>query len=139
MCGFLYDRPLRKTRWFMDLATLSQMLSYLNVHAGSRGLILDDAYGLVSLAILERLGGLGALFSLTERGTSAFDAIENCTLPSQHLECLRTLPLHLLKQEIRIPTPHHLAGEDEKFLQRKHSFEKYLGVQQELLRGGLDL
>lgn len=41
--------------------TLSQMLTFANIRAGSRVLCVDDCAGILSLAILERTGGIGDL------------------------------------------------------------------------------
>lgn len=41
----------------MRIDTLSQMLSFGNVHANSKVLVVDDTQGLVISAVAERMGG----------------------------------------------------------------------------------
>lgn len=47
-----------------------------NVHPGSKCLVLDESRGLVSLAILERLGGEGLLTALHEQEQHLLDLIQ---------------------------------------------------------------
>lgn len=37
--------------------TLSQLLSYSNVHAGAKLLVVDDTQGMIVSALAERMGG----------------------------------------------------------------------------------
>lgn len=46
--------------------TMSQLLNLSNIRPGGRYLVIDDAGGLLIGSILERLGGHGRLFALTD-------------------------------------------------------------------------
>ena len=49
----------------MRIDTLSQILALSNVHSGSNVLLVENCQGLVSGAVLQRLGGKGKLIQFS--------------------------------------------------------------------------
>jgi tRNA (adenine-N(1)-)-methyltransferase non-catalytic subunit len=63
MCKHFFESNQQKT-YHLRLDTLTQMMSYGNVHAGIKILSVDDTQGLVNSAMIERMGGSGKIISI---------------------------------------------------------------------------
>ncbi|KAI8805919.1 Gcd10p family-domain-containing protein [Cladochytrium replicatum] len=73
----------------MRVDTLSQLLSYGNVRAGSKLLVVDDCGGLVVGAMLERMGGFGTIGWVHEHTSSpSLDLIQQLNFPREQLDMI---------------------------------------------------
>ena len=93
-CYFAKD-PRRIHNLRVD--TLSQMLSAANVQAHGRVLVLDHCGGLVTGAVMERMGGLGSVvFAHPGPSIPGCDILHRFNLPDEHYEALRSVSLQRL-------------------------------------------
>jgi hypothetical protein len=80
----LYTRGLR-------LDTLSQLLTFGNVHAGGRFLVVDDTQGMLVSAVLDRMGGYGQVLAIHDGEHHNFDVMRYLNYPRAITEPLRTI------------------------------------------------
>ncbi|KAI9595402.1 adenine(58)-N(1)-methyltransferase non-catalytic subunit TRM6 [Syncephalis fuscata] len=73
------------------LDTLSQLLTFGNVFAGTRMLVVDDAQGMLVSAVLDRMGGHGELLAIHDGENHNFDVIRYLNFPRHITEPLRTI------------------------------------------------
>ncbi|KAI8049548.1 Gcd10p family-domain-containing protein [Syncephalis plumigaleata] len=73
------------------LDTLSQLLTFGNVFAGTRMLVVDDAQGMLVSALLDRMGGHGQVLAIHDGENHNFDVIRYLNFPRHCTEPLRTI------------------------------------------------
>ncbi|KAG0328424.1 tRNA (adenine(58)-N(1))-methyltransferase non-catalytic subunit trm6 [Podila humilis] len=71
--------------------TLSQLLSYSNVHAGCKLLVVDDTQGMVVSALAERMGGKGTILGLYDGDNAHYDIVKYMNFDKETLDSIKTL------------------------------------------------
>lgn len=79
--------------------TLSQMMSFANVHANSKFLVVDDTQGLIVAAVAERMGGYGTIVGIHEGENHNYDILRYMNFSKRILDTIRTVPLSKLDPE----------------------------------------
>ncbi|TPX72865.1 hypothetical protein SpCBS45565_g00236 [Spizellomyces sp. 'palustris'] len=87
---FFKDNPRRICELRVD--TLSQILTTGNVRSGARYLIVDEAGGLLTCALVERMQGRGEILQLHDHETYNVDLIKHLNLPPSIPNILKNLP-----------------------------------------------
>lgn len=72
----------------MRVDALAMLLSMANAAAGARVLVLDGTGGLVTAAVVERLGGLGEVCVVSEDRQQQVDVVRTFNFGEQHLSTL---------------------------------------------------
>nr|KAJ3421967.1 tRNA (adenine(58)-N(1))-methyltransferase non-catalytic subunit trm6 [Polyrhizophydium stewartii] len=88
-CDFYLAKKPEKTRE-MRIDTLSQIMTFANVRAGSRFLVVDDASGLIVGAMLERMHEHGKIFALHDKETPNFDLVRMLNFSDEVMSLERT-------------------------------------------------
>ncbi|RKP22416.1 Gcd10p family-domain-containing protein, partial [Syncephalis pseudoplumigaleata] len=73
------------------LDTLSQLLTFGNVFAGTRMLVVDEAQGMLVSAVLDRMGGHGQMLAIHHGDNHNFDVMRYLNFPRHYTEPLRTI------------------------------------------------
>ncbi|KAH8927509.1 Gcd10p-domain-containing protein [Atractiella rhizophila] len=136
--------------------TLSQMLSFSAVRPGCRTLIFDQIGGLLIGAVLERLGGEGLAFSLTDNDSPPDTSIlKTMGLSDEEMRVWKSMHLLGLNPEFDIdgelgppppPPPPPAEGEENrggtkekiKDVKRRERREKFEDARQDLQSGDFD-
>lgn len=71
---------------FLRIDTLSQMMTFANIHSESRVMVLDDACGLVLAAVMERMHGLGDLLAIHNGDNHRHSAFQYMNFPKSAFE-----------------------------------------------------
>ncbi|KAI1292716.1 tRNA (adenine(58)-N(1))-methyltransferase non-catalytic subunit trm6 [Mortierella claussenii] len=71
--------------------TISQLLSYSNVHAGSRILVVDDTQGMIVSALAERMGGKGTILGLYDGDNPHYDVLKYMNFSQEILDSVKVL------------------------------------------------
>ncbi|KAF9111863.1 tRNA (adenine(58)-N(1))-methyltransferase non-catalytic subunit trm6 [Mortierella sp. AM989] len=71
--------------------TLSQLLSYSNVHAGCKLLVVDDTQGMVVSALAERMGGIGTILGLYDGDNPHYDVLKYMNFNQDILDSVKVL------------------------------------------------
>ncbi|KAI8353141.1 Gcd10p family-domain-containing protein [Mortierella sp. GBAus27b] len=71
--------------------TLSQLLSYSNVHAGCKLLVVDDTQGMVVSALAERMGGQGTILGLYDGDNPHYDVVKYMNFSQEILDSIKVL------------------------------------------------
>ncbi|KAG0300847.1 tRNA (adenine(58)-N(1))-methyltransferase non-catalytic subunit trm6 [Dissophora globulifera] len=71
--------------------TLSQLLSYSNVHAGCKLLVVDDTQGMVVSALAERMGGQGTILGLYDGDNPHYDILKYMNFGQDILDTVKVL------------------------------------------------
>ena len=72
--------------------TMSQMLVVSNVRPEGRYLMVDDTGGLVTAAVLERMGAQGRILTFTENDSPpAWGVLQTMNFGSRELECIKSI------------------------------------------------
>jgi hypothetical protein len=88
----------------LRLDSLSQILTYCNVRAGSRLMIVESCNGLLLGAVLERLAGSGTLIHMYTGSAPSRQAVtDGFHFSDNYLSCLHSFPLSLVSS-LRRPT-----------------------------------
>lgn len=133
-----FRRPTSRPRLSLRGDTLSQMLAHLNVHAGTKGIVVDDAFGIPTMAILERMGGSGRLIHIHEPVEPCIDALQVWPLDHPLRAPLRILPATRVETEMHHP-PEVEDEKDVKRIDRREKILEQIKTQKELHAGGFDL
>ncbi|RKP09184.1 adenine(58)-N(1)-methyltransferase non-catalytic subunit TRM6 [Thamnocephalis sphaerospora] len=75
----------------MRIDSLSQLLTFGNVHAGGRFLVVDDAQGMLVSAVLDRMGGHGEVLAVHSGENHNFDVMRYLNYPRDITAPLRTI------------------------------------------------
>ncbi|KAF9352960.1 tRNA (adenine(58)-N(1))-methyltransferase non-catalytic subunit trm6 [Mortierella sp. NVP85] len=71
--------------------TLSQLLSYANVHAGCKLLVVDDTQGMIVSALAERMGGNGTILGLYDGDNPHYDVVKYMNFSQEILDTIKVL------------------------------------------------
>ncbi|KAJ3271925.1 hypothetical protein HDV01_006059 [Terramyces sp. JEL0728] len=74
----------------LRIDSLSQILTFANVRAGSRMLVCDDTGGLLATAILERTHGHGTCYFLHDGQNASLEIVKCSNFPSNVLSSFKT-------------------------------------------------
>jgi tRNA (adenine-N(1)-)-methyltransferase non-catalytic subunit len=70
--------------------TLSQLLNLGNIRPGGRYLVIDDTSGLVTAAMIERMGGEGRILTIVEVDSPpAWGVLSVMNFGARELNCVR--------------------------------------------------
>jgi tRNA (adenine-N(1)-)-methyltransferase non-catalytic subunit len=75
----------------MRMDTLSQLLSYSNVHAGCKLLVVDDTQGLVVSALAERMAGSGTILGMYDGDSPNYDIFKYMNFNDKVQETVKVL------------------------------------------------
>lgn len=128
--------------------TLSQMLGMGNVHPGGRYLVVDDVAGLLTSAVLERIGRTGRLIAITDvDGEPPFSALAQMNFNAEHINSVFSVLNWLTIQEDYVPAMKILDSESEggrtdrqrsRSYKRKQASESLNNLRQEFFNGEFD-
>lgn len=76
--------------------SLSQILTMGNVHANSTVMVIESCLGLITAAVLERLGGFGKVISFYHGDSPIRNSLDNCDFPKEVMDTLYNFPLELV-------------------------------------------
>ncbi|KAI8919310.1 Gcd10p family-domain-containing protein [Powellomyces hirtus] len=121
LCEHFYkENPRRIMEMRVD--TLSLMLTAANIHAGGRYIVVDEAGGLLTAALVERMQGLGTVFQLHEHEQNNVDLVKYLNLPSSVPNVLRKLSWGRLQANKDEDFENlDIACDDEAKLERYHA------------------
>ncbi|KAJ3093090.1 tRNA (adenine(58)-N(1))-methyltransferase non-catalytic subunit trm6 [Quaeritorhiza haematococci] len=124
LCEHFFTKNPQKIRE-LRIDTLSQILSYANVHPGAKVIVVDDTQGLVVSAILERLGDSGTVLAIHDREASNFDVLRYMNIPPTDLsKMLKTISWRKFQewQERQREGEDTQTGDDDpmSFLRKKY-------------------
>ncbi|KAF9945353.1 tRNA (adenine(58)-N(1))-methyltransferase non-catalytic subunit trm6 [Mortierella alpina] len=71
--------------------TLSQVLSYSNVHSGAKLLVVDDTQGMIVAALAERMGGKGTILGLYDGDNARYDVVKYMNFSKEIQDTIKTL------------------------------------------------
>ncbi|ORZ38231.1 hypothetical protein BCR44DRAFT_47418 [Catenaria anguillulae PL171] len=91
LCDYYFEKSPYKIKE-IRLDILSLLLTSANIQAGSRVLVFDDTMGLVTAAILERMGGTGQVIALHETHSQNLDIIKSMNFSKAVLDSYNTIP-----------------------------------------------
>ena len=141
-----FVRSPDKIRGLRDDA-LAQCLSFANVHAGGRYMVVDGVGGLLVGAILERMGGCGTLYAIHDADSPPpLELMPQYNLTAAHTSVLRSI--HWAATEQRWTLPTHMTEELAKVYSNERDFnrarkkreaiEDYIRSRDEFFRGNFD-
>lgn len=124
--------------------TLAQMMTLSNVRPGARILTVDDSHGMLTCAMLDRLGGQGCIFNIHDTEAPKIDLLKLMNPTADTLASLKTLswsrvvkeggePKFERKDESTIP-----ANKMKNYLRKKNAADKVESLQEELASGNFD-
>ncbi|KAF9343484.1 tRNA (adenine(58)-N(1))-methyltransferase non-catalytic subunit trm6 [Mortierella sp. AD094] len=87
---YFYTKNPAKIR-DIRMDTLSQLLSYSNVHAGCKLLVVDDTQGMVVSALAERMGGRGTILGLYDGDNPHYDVLKYMNFSQEILDSVKVL------------------------------------------------
>ncbi|RUP45323.1 Gcd10p-domain-containing protein [Jimgerdemannia flammicorona] len=131
----------------MRIDTLSQILSFGNVHANSKLLVVDDTQGLVISAVAERMGGFGTILGIHDGDNHNYDILRYMNFSKHVLDSVTTLPwTKVAKDAAQEPfdykTEEQLGNMKELdrngYYRRKRGYEKLQAAKQSLWDGNFD-
>ncbi|PWN42826.1 Gcd10p-domain-containing protein [Ceraceosorus guamensis] len=144
------ERSAEKMRGLRE-DSIAQMLSFANVAAGGRYLIVDGVGGALTGSVLERLGGEGRVLVIGDNESPpAFESLAQLNLEEEHLSILRSLHWAATEigwepqSEIDVHATHKPAGKPvndrdrQRLRKRQGQHEEYQETRQELLDGDWD-
>ncbi|XP_056150339.1 tRNA (adenine(58)-N(1))-methyltransferase non-catalytic subunit TRM6 [Lampris incognitus] len=73
--------------------TLAQMLTMVNIHAGSKVLVFETCAGLVLGAVMERMGGYGSVIQMYPGGGPVRACVESFGFPAHFHDMLHAFPI----------------------------------------------
>ncbi|WRT70709.1 uncharacterized protein IL334_007707 [Kwoniella shivajii] len=86
--------------------TLSQLLNMANVRPGGRYLVVDDTGGLVTAAVLERMGAQGRIMLFTDSDSPpAWGVLQTMNISERELECVKWLNWMEAQEDYERPPP----------------------------------
>ncbi|KAG0025645.1 tRNA (adenine(58)-N(1))-methyltransferase non-catalytic subunit trm6 [Podila clonocystis] len=88
--------------------TLSQLLSYSNVHAGAKLLVVDDTQGMVVSALAERMGGKGTILGLYDGDSPHYDIVKYMNFDQETSNSIKTLSWGRIHRPVGEKTPDEL-------------------------------
>jgi tRNA (adenine58-N1)-methyltransferase non-catalytic subunit len=78
----------------LRIDTLSQLLTFANIRAGSKLLVCDDTSGLLGAAILERTAGFGKVYFLHDGKSANLEIVRYCNFDQKVLDSVVLYPWH---------------------------------------------
>ncbi|KAF9998577.1 tRNA (adenine(58)-N(1))-methyltransferase non-catalytic subunit trm6, partial [Entomortierella chlamydospora] len=87
---YFYTKNPAKIR-DIRMDTLSQLLSYSNVHAGCKLLVVDDTQGMIVSALAERMGGMGTILGLYDGDNPHYDVLKYMNFSQEILDSVKVL------------------------------------------------
>ncbi|KAG0048284.1 tRNA (adenine(58)-N(1))-methyltransferase non-catalytic subunit trm6 [Gryganskiella cystojenkinii] len=75
----------------MRMDTLSQLLSYANVHSGCKLLVVDDTQGMVVSALAERMGGKGTILGMYDGDSPNYDILKHMNFNDEIKNTIKVL------------------------------------------------
>ncbi|KAJ3048769.1 tRNA (adenine(58)-N(1))-methyltransferase non-catalytic subunit TRM6, partial [Rhizophlyctis rosea] len=141
LCMHYYRTDPTKTKE-LRVDTLAQMLAFGGVRANSRILVSDDYGGLVTAALVERMGGLGTVMALHEHDTYNGDLSRYLNLPTAH-DCVQSFPWARIVANVDESLDALPTDLDEKALQQRRErmekrIAKFGALRENLVGGGWD-
>ncbi|WWC72581.1 uncharacterized protein I206_106543 [Kwoniella pini CBS 10737] len=90
----------------LRMDTLSQILNMSNIRPGGRYLVVDDTSGLVTSAILERIGAKGKILLFTNSDSPpAWGVLQTMNISERELECVKWLNWMEAQEDYERPPP----------------------------------
>lgn len=132
----------------MRADSLSQCLSFSNVQAGGKYLVVDGIGGLLAGAVLERMGGSGSVYLVHDTDSPpALELMSQFNLTSAHTSgVLKTL--HWATTESRWTLPSHMSEElsreytsereRNRAKKKRTAIEDFLATRQQFFEGEFD-
>ncbi|WFC94819.1 tRNA (adenine(58)-N(1))-methyltransferase non-catalytic subunit trm6 [Malassezia brasiliensis] len=142
-----FERHPDKIRWLRPDA-LSQLLSFADVRAGGKYLVVDGVGGLLTGAILERMGGSGSVHLIHDADSPpALELLPLFNLTLYHTRhVLHTM--HWAATERRWTLPSHMADElarvyktdreRNRARKKRAGFEEFVATRQQFFDGEFD-
>ncbi|RUS19839.1 Gcd10p family-domain-containing protein [Endogone sp. FLAS-F59071] len=137
----------RKQKNNMRIDTLSQMLSFGNVHANSKVLVVDDTQGLVISAVAERMGGFGTILGVHDSDNHNYDILRYMNFSKHVLDSVMTLPWSKVVNNTEQENFDYKSEEElnamkdmdrNGYYRRKKGYEKLQAAKQSLRDGKFD-
>ncbi|KAJ3150168.1 tRNA (adenine(58)-N(1))-methyltransferase non-catalytic subunit trm6 [Geranomyces variabilis] len=117
--------------------TLSQILTAANVRAGGRYLLVDEAGGILTCALAERMQGWGTIMMLHEHPASNHDMIKYLNLPATVPDVMRTLSWNRIEPHTDEDINNtEMKTADPERSQRYHARIKKIKASREYLKAG---
>ncbi|KAI9101284.1 Gcd10p family-domain-containing protein [Phlyctochytrium arcticum] len=91
LCEHFFKENARKI-CEIRIDTLSQILTTGNIHAGGRYLVVDEAGGLLTCALVERMQGHGEIFVIHDHEQNNIDMTRYLNLPESVPNIIKSLP-----------------------------------------------
>ncbi|PKI82831.1 Trm6p [Malassezia vespertilionis] len=133
VCAYNFERNPDKIRGMRPDA-LSQVLSFGNVQAGGRFLVVDGIGGLLTGAVLERMGGCGSVHMIHDADSPpSLELMPQFNLTPMHVD--RVLPAHMadeLKKEYKTDRERNRARK------KRAGIEDFIATRQQLFDGQFD-
>ncbi|TIA86445.1 hypothetical protein E3P99_03674 [Wallemia hederae] len=149
VCEYHFNKNPQRIR-DLRVDTLSQMLTLANIQQGGRYLVAEDTSGLVTGAILDRLGGEGSVLLIHDADSPpSLDILDSMNFPEETVKkCVRHLNWATIEDDFEMP-PLKLEAKDggenwkshherDKIMKRKELFEAFFNLRKEFSEGGFD-
>ncbi|KAJ1967939.1 tRNA (adenine(58)-N(1))-methyltransferase non-catalytic subunit trm6 [Dispira parvispora] len=142
VCDYFFQKNPTKTR-DIRVDTLSQMVTYANISAYSRTLVVDDTHGLLLCAALTRSTVHSQVLALMEGDSPSFEILKLMNFPPETLDRLHYLSWNRMsKDEAAFFDERDTSKMDDKELRgherRRKTYEKLLASQSLLAAGDFD-
>ncbi|KAI8924663.1 Gcd10p family-domain-containing protein [Entophlyctis helioformis] len=130
---YLTKKPEKIREMRMD--TLSQMLTFANVRAGSRFLVVDEMAGLLVGAMIERMHEFGKIIVFHDKDQANLELVKTMNFPQSHNEIVSTLPWFQMDKEPPAPTDSSHPDAMDRALKR---YEKLQQLRATVKEGNFD-
>ncbi|KAI9224304.1 Gcd10p family-domain-containing protein [Blastocladiella britannica] len=133
LCQFYFEKTPWKTRE-LRLDVLALLLTSANIRAHARVLVFDDTAGMLTAAILERMGGTGEVVVVHEAQSQNLEALKHMNFGEDVLATVKSVPFH---RAFPLPDEMEIWEEtaDKIELRNKPSFRE---LRELVLAGGFD-
>ncbi|WVR08531.1 hypothetical protein IAU60_005586 [Kwoniella sp. DSM 27419] len=125
--------------------TISQLLNLANVRPGGRYMVVDDTSGLVTAAVLERMGGEGRIMLFTDSDSPpAWGILQTMNFGERELECVKWLNWMEADEDYQRPPPPVEDGPvnpvkaAQRLRKHNHQVADLNATRDELHQGGWD-
>ncbi|KAL1924604.1 uncharacterized protein VTP21DRAFT_4258 [Calcarisporiella thermophila] len=90
VCDYFFKKNPGKIR-DIRIDTLAQLLSFANVHAHSKLLVVDDTQGMVLAGVAERMGGYGSILAIHDGEFPNYDVLRYMNFSQSVLDTIKML------------------------------------------------
>ncbi|KAJ1649753.1 tRNA (adenine(58)-N(1))-methyltransferase non-catalytic subunit trm6 [Dispira simplex] len=142
VCDYFFQKNPTKIR-DIRVDTLSQMVTYANISAYSKTLVVDDTHGLLLCAALTRSTVHSQVLALMEGDSPSFEILKLMNFPPETMNRLHYLSWNRMsKDQAAFFEERDTSGMSDKELRgherRRKSYEKLLASQSLLAAGDFD-